>query len=111
MTQYQRQFPDFDDCETFDKIFAAVSEHGFKDQSWHNDVMPCMIKDCGNDFHLIIWVDFKDPDKAEFVEHRKDGSIKQFMFGEQDDQDEYTEEWQYDDVDALIAHVERVVTA
>ena len=109
MKQYQQQFPDFDDCETFDKIFAVLNKHGFEDQSWHNDVMPCMIKDCGNDFELVIWIDYKDPDKAEFTDQRKE-SMKQFMFGERD-QDEYIEEWQYDDVDALIAHVERGGTA
>jgi len=109
---YKREFPDFDNGEAFDKIFAAVSQYGFEDHSWHNDTQPCMLQDGGHGFHLVIWVDYKDPDLAEYVDERKDGSVKQFIFCEQNDEtSEITEEWQYDDVDTLIAHVKKVMTS
>lgn len=109
--RYQEEFGDFDNGEAFEKIFAAVSQYGFEDHSWHNDTQPCMLQDGGHGFHLVIWVDYKDPDLAEYVDERKDGSVKQFMFGERDEDGEYTEEWQYDDADALIAHVKKVMEA
>ena len=111
MKAYLNEFADFDNGTAFDTILAAVSTYGFKDHSWHNDAMPCILAEQDNGFHLIIWVDFKDPNKAEFVDQRKDGTFKQFIFGERDEDGEYTEEWQYDDVNALIAHVEKVMTA
>ena len=37
------------------------------------------------------------------------GKMKQFMFGERDEDGEYTEEWHYDDIDALISHVKKVM--
>ena len=111
MKAYLKEFADFDNGTAFDTILAAVSTYGFKDHSWHNDAMPCILMEHDNGFQLIIWVDFKDPTKAEFVEQRQDGTVKQFMFGERDEHGEYTEEWQYDDVNALIAHVEKVMTA
>lgn len=117
--RYQIEFPDFDNGEAFDKIFAAVSQYGFEDHSWHNDTQPCILQDGGHGFHLKIWVDYKDPDLAEYTDERKDGSVKKFIFCEQNDEgqesygctSEITEEWQYDDVDALIAHVKKVMTS
>lgn len=110
--RYPIVFGDFDNGEAFDKIFAAVSQYGFEDNSWHNDTQPCMVQDGDHGFQLTIWVDYKDPDLAEYVDARKDGSVKQFIFCEQNtDTFEITEEWQYDDVDALIAHVKKVMEA
>tara|TARA_R110002050_G_scaffold247314_1_gene385104 strand:+ start:174 stop:509 length:336 start_codon:yes stop_codon:yes gene_type:complete len=111
MAQYKTEFADFDNGAAFDKILNAVAPHGFKDLSWHNDAMPSMSMDCGNGFSLVIRVDYKDPAKSEFPQWRKDKAIKQFMFGELDEDGEHTEEWQYDDIDALITHVEKVMTA
>ena len=48
---------------------------------------------------------------AEFVDERKDGSMKQFMFGERDADGEYTEEYHYDDADKLIADAKKILTA
>ena len=109
MDRVLKEFPDFDDLETFEKIFNAVKDEGFEDYSWHNDVSPCIGKDCGNDFHLIIWVDYKNPDLAYFDQSRRDGDTKQFMFGERDDNGEYTETFEYDDADKMIADVKKVL--
>ena len=111
MNKVKTEFPNFDDLESFEKILNALKGEGFEDYSWHNDAMPCIGKDIGNDFHLIIWVDYKNPDLAEFVDERKDGSMKQFMFGERDADGEYTEEYLYDDADKLIADAKKILTA
>ncbi len=111
MNRVKKEFPDFDDLEVFEKIFNALKGEGFEDHSWHNDVAPCILKDCGNDFHLVIWVDYKNPDLAEFADARKDGDMKQFMFGERDPDGEYTETYEYDDADKLIADVKKILNA
>ena len=109
MDKVKTEFPNFDDLATFEKILNAVKDEGFEDHSWHNDAMPCILKDCGNGFHLVIWVDYKNPDLAEFVDERNDGSMKQFMFGDRDQDGEYMEKYEYDDVDKMIADIKRVV--
>ena len=105
------QFPNFDNMETFNNILNAVREHNFSDVSWKNDAMPCMQTELSHGFQLVIWVDYKDAKLAEFTDERESGEMKQLMFGERDEDGEYTEQWQYDDADALIAHVNKVMTA
>ena len=113
MKQYEKEFAGFDNGEAFDKILDAVKAHNGTDRSWHNDAMPCILFDFDDvkGFDLVIWVDHKDPNASQFVEQRLNGSIKQFMFGERDEDGSYTEEWNYDDVDLLIAHVHKVMTS
>ena len=116
MKPYQKEFADFDNGEAFDKILDAIEAHGFKDCSWHNDAMPCIISELDHGFQQVIWVDYKDLTKSEFPEQRligwnTVGRMKQFMFGERDADGEYTEEWNYDDIDLLISHVLKVMTA
>ena len=105
----EREFPDFDDDATFEQILDTVKDYGFEDISWHNDTMPCIGKKFENDFSLVIWVDYKDPNKSQFVDQRKNESMRRFMFGETDQDGEYIEEWQYDNVEALLSHVSSVM--
>ena len=107
---FAQVFPDFDDTTTIEQILDTVKEYGFKDISWHNDTMPCISKQFENGFSLVIWVDYKDPDKSQFVDQRKNESVRRFMFGETDQDGEYIEEWQYDNVEALLTHVNSVMT-
>ncbi|MDT2075999.1 MAG: hypothetical protein RMX26_08435 [Planktomarina sp.] len=109
MKAYLNEFASFDNGPAFDTILAAISSYGFKDHSWHNDAMPCILLEHDHGFQLVIWVDYKDLTKAEFPEQRLEGKMKQFMFGERDEDGEYTEEWHYDDIDALISHVKKVM--
>lgn len=106
---YKEEFCDFDNGEAFEKLLNALSEYGWRDNSWHNDSKPCIIFNEKDEFPLIIWVDYKDPKKSEFAEERKAGSAKQFMFCERSEDGDYLEEWHYDDVNRLIAYVEKVM--
>ena len=96
--------------KTIDKVIGKVFGKDVN-ETIGNAIDKDIGKDIGNDFHLIIWVDYKNPDLAEFVDERKDGSMKQFMFGERDADGEYTEEYHYDDADKLIADAKKILTA
>ena len=110
MLHVREQFPNFDNYKSFDSIFNVLKNHGFKDSSWHNDAMPSMTFEYGNNFELIIWVDFKDPEKSDFFDLRRDGVFKEFFFGERNSETyEYLEEYHYDDLTKLIEDVKKVL--
>jgi len=98
---YKEEFCDFDNGEAFEKILNALSKYGWRDNSWNDNPMPCIINKSRN---LIIWVDYKDPKKGEFAEERKAGSTKQFMFGTCYPGD-YIEPSHHDDISALVKQV------
>jgi len=110
MFNVRKEFSHFDNFESFDKIFSVLKNYGFVDSSWHNDAMPSMTFEYGNNYELVIWVDFKDPDKSDFFELRKEGVFKEFFFGERNsDTHEYLEEYHYDDLTKLIEDVKKVL--
>ena len=50
---YKTEFPDFD--------YEITIPEGWTDDSWHNDVCPKIY----NNDKLVIWCDYKDPERRE----------------------------------------------
>lgn len=59
---YREEFPDYDDE-------LPVIE-GFEDRSWVNEPCPCMIDE---ELHLMLFIDYVDPEKSEYPEERGAG--------------------------------------
>jgi hypothetical protein len=68
--QYMTAFPDFDNGDTFDALFAALEPMGFVDDSWHNDASPCiMYQEPDNEYgNIKVWVDYFDRNLRECPE-------------------------------------------
>lgn len=58
MRTYRSEFPEF----TLDVVIPS----GFKDESWHNDAMPCFTKSIADERTLRLWIDYTNPDMREF---------------------------------------------
>lgn len=55
---YREEFPDFDrEMPTID---------GFRDDSWHNDACPCLVREDEDSAQaLIVYVDYMNPDLCQ----------------------------------------------
>jgi hypothetical protein len=68
---YKEEFPDFGTLD------VRLPE-GFRDNSWHNDTMPCFVRDLPEDGEgmILIWTDYVNQLKREvpgnprfFIQH------------------------------------------
>lgn len=50
---YKTEFPDFN----LDVPIPA----GFVDNSWHNNVMPCWVRELHDERMAVLWIDYADP--------------------------------------------------
>jgi hypothetical protein len=101
---YREEFPDFDDE-------LPVIE-GFEDRSWANEQCPCLINE---ELHLLLFVDYKDPERSEWPEARISGDLGKYtikrltednyVMGIADDLVLDT-----DDFDAVIAKIDEIRT-
>ena len=113
MNRVKTEFPDFDDLDSFEKILNALDHYGFEDVLDRNEGMPCL--EAVSEFMylspvtLVVWVDFKDPQKSDAMNERIDGTIKQFAFEERDVDGETDNERYFDTADELIAHARQVM--
>ena len=57
MTNYLREFPDFD--------FIPPHFKGFVDTSWHNNVSPSFTRKLNEFYSVTLWVDYLDPESRE----------------------------------------------
>ena len=70
---YKTEFPDF-------KLDVPIPA-GFVDNSWHNNVMPCWIRELSDERMAVLWIDYADPalrdhpQNARFILHVMDSSI------------------------------------
>jgi len=70
---YKTEFPDF-------KLDVAIPA-GFVDNSWHNNVMPCWVRELPDEKIMELWIDYADPalrdypQNARFVLHVTDSSM------------------------------------
>jgi hypothetical protein len=67
----QTAFPDFDD-----NLSAYVAElpEGWSDNSWKHDTCPHLALPNG----IRLWIDYANPDKAEYTDERKAGTVRRF---------------------------------
>ena len=70
---YKTEFPDF----KLDVIIPA----GFIDNSWHNNQMPCWIRELSDERMAVLWIDYADPalrdhpQNARFILHVTDNTL------------------------------------
>ena len=70
---YKTEFPDF-------KLDVEIPA-GFVDNSWHNNVMPCWVRELPDEKMMVLWIDYADPalrdhpQNARFVLHVTDSSM------------------------------------
>jgi hypothetical protein len=70
---YKTEFPDF-------KLDVSIPA-GFVDNSWHNNAMPCWIRELPDEKMMVLWIDYADPalrdhpQNARFVLHVTDSSM------------------------------------
>lgn len=70
---YKTEFPDF-------KLDVPIPA-GFIDNSWHNNAMPCWVRELPDDQMMVLWIDYADPalrdhpNNARFVLHVTDSSL------------------------------------
>ena len=70
---YKTEFPDF-------KLDVPIPA-GFVDNSWHNNAMPCWIRELPDEKMMVLWIDYADPalrdhpQNARFVLHVTDSSM------------------------------------
>jgi hypothetical protein len=70
---YKIEFPDF-------KLDVTIPA-GFVDNSWHNNVMPCWIREMNDERVVVLWIDYSDPalrnhpQNARFVLHVMDNTL------------------------------------
>ena len=56
---------DYDNYDTFNKLFHALSPHGWKNSSWMDDLCPSLIKEEIHGNACRIFVDYVNPDMRE----------------------------------------------
>ena len=58
----------YDNYDTLNKLFHALSPHGWKHSSWKNDTCPSLEKEERHGNTCRIFVDYSDPDMREYRE-------------------------------------------
>ena len=59
---------DYDNYDTLNKLFHALSPHGWKHSSWKNDTCPSLLKKEKHGNTCRIFVDYVDPAMREVEE-------------------------------------------
>ena len=57
---------DYDNYDMLNKLFHALSPHGWENSSWKNDTCPSLIKEEQHGNACQIFVDYVDPSKREY---------------------------------------------
>ena len=63
MQNIDKAFPNFDNTELFNYYRDQLVDFGFTDQSWKNDVMPCLVFTTDENTYaekVTVWFDYKD---------------------------------------------------
>ena len=59
---------DYDNYDILNKLFHALSPHGWEHSSWKNDTCPSLHKEERHGNTCRIFVDYRDPDMREYRE-------------------------------------------
>ena len=57
---------DYDNYDMLNKLFHALSPHGWEHSSWKNDTCPSLIKEEKHGNACQIFVDYVEPNKREY---------------------------------------------
>lgn len=60
---YKTEFPDF-------KLDVTIPA-GFIDNSWHNNQMPCWIRELSDYRMMVLWIDYADPDLRDHPQNAR----------------------------------------
>lgn len=60
---YAEEFPEF----TLDVEIPA----GFTDNSWHNNAMPCWVRELPDQHMLVLWIDYEDMIVRDFQHNNR----------------------------------------
>jgi hypothetical protein len=96
---------DYDNYDTLNKLFHALSPHGWKHSSYKNDTCPSLLKEERHGNYCQIFVDYVDPAMRE-VEEWPVLSYDCF-----DTEGCLTFHEEFDNVDKLIIYLTEKVTA
>ena len=90
---------DYDNYDMLNKLFHALSPHGWKHSSWKNDTCPSLLKDEKHGNYCQVFVDYVDPDLREAPEWSL------LSYNCYDAEGMLTFEEQFDNVDKLIIYL------
>ena len=90
---------DYDNYDMLNKLFHALSPHGWKNSSWKNDTCPSLIKEERHGNVCRIFVDYINPDR------REDKRWRLLSYTVEDAEGYLVLQDQFDDVDELIIYL------
>ena len=90
---------DYDNYDTLNKLFHALSPHGWKHSSWKNDTCPSLQKEEKHGNVCRIFVDYVNPDMREYREWTE------LSYSVYDAEGYVIFQEQFDDVDKLIIYL------
>jgi hypothetical protein len=96
---------DYDNYDTLNKLFHALSPHGWKHSSWKNDTCPSLLKEERHGNYCQIFVDYINPDL------REDPEWSLLSYNCYDAENMLIFEEQFDNVDKLIIYLTKKVTS
>jgi hypothetical protein len=96
---------DYDNYDTLNKLFHALSPHGWKHSSWKNDTCPSLLKEERHGNYCQIFVDYADPAM------REDPEWPVLSYDCYDAEGDKTFHEEFDNVDKLIIYLTKKVTA
>lgn len=85
---YKTEFPDF-------KLDVPIPA-GFVDNSWHNNVMPCWVRELPDERMAVLWIDYADPALRDHPQNAR--FVLQVMDSSMTDIDESFASNDYDEV-------------
>ena len=94
---------DYDNYDTLNKLFHALSPHGWKHSSYKNDACPSLLKDEKHGNYCQVFVDYINPDLREDPEWRL------LSYNCYDAEGMLTFEEEFDNVDKLIIYLTKRV--
>ena len=90
---------DYDNYDTLNKLFHALSPHGWENSSWKNDTCPSLQKEELHGNVCRIFVDYVNPDMREYREWTE------LSYSVYDAEGYVIFQEQFDDVDKLIIYL------
>ena len=90
---------DYDNYDMLNKLFNALSPHGWKNSTWKNDTCPSLQKEELHGNTCRIFVDYINPDR------REDKRWSLLSYTVEDAEGYLVLQDQFDDVDELIIYL------
>jgi len=96
---------DYDNYDMLNKLFHALSPHGWEHSSWKNDTCPSLLKEERHGNYCQIFVDYINPDL------REDPEWGMMTYNCYDAEGMLTFQEEFDNVDKLIIYLTKKVTS